>query len=67
MHLSPLLEKWGVSFGTAVKYITLHEEGRKYVEIKRQGKRFIYIVKDAEGLKNFFKNHGFPIKEGKDV
>jgi hypothetical protein len=64
MRLAPLLEKWGVCFNSAVKYISLDEEGSRYVDIQRRGKRFIYQVKDVEGLKNFLKRHGFPIREG---
>ncbi|WP_457681084.1 hypothetical protein [Thermovibrio sp.] len=62
-RLTPLVESWGLNPGSVVRNVLLDPEGSKYVRVERRGKLHAYIVVDPEGLKEFLKRKGFPVRE----
>ena len=65
MRLTPLVKNWGLNVSSVLRHILIDPEGRKYVQVKPFGKIHVYQVIDPEGLKNFLKRKGFPIREEK--
>jgi hypothetical protein len=63
MRLTPLVEKWGLNLSSVQRHILLDPEGSKYVRVEKQGKVHAYYVVDPEGLKDFLRRKGFPVRE----
>ena len=63
MRLTPLVEKWGLNLSSVQRRILLDPEGSKYVRVEKQGKVHAYYVVDPEGLKDFLRRKGFPVRE----
>ena len=66
-RLTPLVRSWGLNTNTVVKHVLLDPEGNKYVKVKKNGMVYAYYVVDPEGLKDFLKRKGFPVKEEGDA
>jgi len=67
MRLTPLVKKWGLVPSSVIRTLLLSEERNRFVEIRKAGKVHTYYVKDPEGLKEFLKSKGFPVKEERDA
>ena len=67
MRLTPLVKKWGLVPSSVIRTLLLSEERNRFVEIRKAGKVHTYYVKDPEGLKEFLKSKGFPVKEESNV
>jgi len=62
-RLTPLVESWGLNATSVVRNVLLDPEGSKYVRVEKHGKVHAYYVVDPDGLKDFLRRKGFPVRE----